>query len=113
MAMSDAEINELFEIMQSKFNPEKAAGIDTIVQFRLKDGDGGDDVNYYVHVHDSTADVSEGVSEEAGTTFIAGAEDYANIVHGRTNAMQAFMQGKLTVKGDMGLAMKLQGVFGL
>jgi putative sterol carrier protein len=35
-----------------------------------------------------------------------------NIVSGKMNAQMAFMSGKLKIKGDMGLAMKLQKVIG-
>jgi putative sterol carrier protein len=33
-----------------------------------------------------------------------------NIASGKMNPTAAFMQGKLKVKGDMSLAMKLQGL---
>ena len=35
-----------------------------------------------------------------------------NIVAGKMNPQMAFMSGKLKIKGDMGLAMKLQKVIG-
>jgi putative sterol carrier protein len=110
MALTQADINDMYDKMKADFNPDKADGLNTVVQFLLT---GDTEVQYYVHIHDQTADITEGQSDDATTTFIANAQDYADIVYGRTNAMQSFMQGKLKVKGDMGLAMKLQSVFGL
>lgn len=38
--------------------------------------------------------------------------DFLNMLFGKINGMTAFMTGKLKVKGNMGLAMKLQEVLG-
>lgn len=108
--MNQSDIAELFQIMEKKFNTEKAMGVDAIIQFNLT---GDFEALYWVEIKDQNATLHEGQAESPKTTFIANAEDYANVVHGKTNAMQAFMQGKLKVKGDMGLAMKLQSIFGL
>ena len=39
-------------------------------------------------------------------------EDMEELLAGKLNPMTAFMFGKLKVKGDMGVAMKLQGFLG-
>ena len=44
-------------------------------------------------------------------TITASSEDWLSIVNGRLNPQMAFMTGKLKVKGDMGLAMRLQSIF--
>src|SRR5207248_1826036 len=48
--------------------------------------------------------------QSPNTTLIASTDDWMNIATGKLNPVQAFMQQKLKVKGDMGLAMKLQGL---
>ena len=50
--------------------------------------------------------VREG-DEEADVTLTAAAEVFQGIMAGEMNATMAFMTGKLTVDGNMGLAMKL------
>lgn len=47
--------------------------------------------------------------EDADVTLNADADTFAGILSGDVNATAAFMTGKLTVDGDMGLAMKLGG----
>ena len=41
---------------------------------------------------------------------VAKAEDWVAIATGKMNATSAFMQGKIKVKGDMSMAMKLQSL---
>lgn len=49
---------------------------------------------------------------EADVTLTATAETFQAILEGEMNPTSAFMTGKLSVDGDMGLAMKLGSVLG-
>jgi len=56
---------------------------------------------------------SEGVriaADPADVTLTATAEVFEDILAGTQNPTSAFMSGKLSVEGDMGLAMRLAGV---
>lgn len=48
--------------------------------------------------------------EEADVTMSADADTFQEIFDGELNPTSAFMTGKLTIDGDMGLAMKLAAV---
>lgn len=48
--------------------------------------------------------------EEADVTLTADVETFQAILSGELNPTGAFMSGKLTVDGDMGMAMKLGSV---
>lgn len=48
--------------------------------------------------------------EEAEVTMTADADTFQSILEGDLNATAAFMSGKLSVDGDMGVAMKLGAV---
>ncbi len=47
---------------------------------------------------------------EADTTIITSVETLAKLKNGDLNPMMAVMGGKVKIKGDMGLAMKLQSL---
>jgi putative sterol carrier protein len=51
--------------------------------------------------------VSDGAGKNADTTISVTLEDFEKMVKGELDGTSAFMQGKLRVAGDMGLAMKL------
>ncbi len=48
--------------------------------------------------------------DDADVTLSASAETFQAILEGEQNPTTAFMTGKLSVDGDMGMAMKLAGV---
>ena len=48
--------------------------------------------------------------DEADVTMTADAETFQSILEGELNPTAAFMTGKLSVDGDMGMAMKLGAV---
>ncbi|MFC7292485.1 SCP2 sterol-binding domain-containing protein [Hirschia litorea] len=48
---------------------------------------------------------------DADATISVDFEDFKKLAQGQMDPMMAFMQGKLKVAGDMGVAMKLQGLF--
>jgi putative sterol carrier protein len=103
-------VQEIFENLDEGFQPDKAEGVDAIFQFDLT-GDNG--AKYWVKVQDKQAEVNEGEHDAPTMVLTSSADDYIAIVNGELAPMTAFMQGRVRVKGDMGLAMKLQAMFGL
>ena len=50
--------------------------------------------------------------DEADVTLTADAETFEAILEGDLDPTSAFMSGKLSVDGDMGMAMKLGSILG-
>jgi putative sterol carrier protein len=61
---------------------------------------------------DGTGDsnVVSASDEEADTVIITSMENFMKLKSGDLNPMMAVMTGKVKIKGDMGLAMKLQSL---
>jgi putative sterol carrier protein len=90
------------------FQPEKAAGINAKVQFHITGNQGGD---WVATIQNQKLSVDQGTTPNPNLTLSADTQDIFNVVSGKLNPMQAFMQGKVQVKGDMGLAMRLMDLF--
>jgi putative sterol carrier protein len=102
-------INEVFASMSSRVNQDAIAGVNAVVQFDLSGAGGG---TWHGTIANNTFTVAEGPATNPIMTVMAEAADYLAIANGELSAMQAFMQGKVKVKGDLGFAMKFQGMFG-
>ena len=59
-----------------------------------------------------TTNIVSASDAEADCTIKVSTPDLHALINGQLNAMSAFMGGKITVDGDMGVAMKLQELFG-
>jgi acyl-CoA dehydrogenase len=57
-----------------------------------------------------TSNVVSNNDEEAGCTISTDTETFMALKSGELNPMMAVMSGKVKIKGDMGLAMKLQSL---
>jgi putative sterol carrier protein len=102
-------VKELFDDMPSKFNSDAAQGLTAVYQFDIT-GDGGG--KWYAAVESGTLSVVEGEHESPSLTITMGAQDYIDMGTGKLNGQMAFMTGKLKVKGDLSLAMKMKSIFG-
>jgi len=106
--MADPTISEFMSRMAAAFVPEKAVGLDAIIQFKLT---GVQAAEWYVTIKDGKCTVTQGIAPAAKLTVTADSGDFVKIFTGQLDGMQAFMQGKLKLAGDMSLAMKLLGLF--
>ena len=109
--MSDVQVSpqEVFDRMPEALIPEKAGATKAMIQFDLSGDQGG---KWWVKIHDGKAESGKGDAPEAAQlTLLADAADYVKISLGQLDGTAAFMQGKLKIKGDMGLAIKMQTLF--
>ena len=104
------DASEAFAAIHERFDANKAAGVDGSIQLDLA-GEGGG--KWALMIANGVCEVIEGGVESPTTTLSMSAENFADMVNGNLNAMAAFMQGKIKLQGDMGLAMKFQTIFNI
>lgn len=101
--------SEAFAAITKELDPAQTAGSSGSIQFDLS-GEGGG--QWTLALADGSFEVLEGGVESPTTTLSMTADDYVSMMNGELNAMAAFMQGKIKMQGDMGLALKLQSFLG-
>ena len=106
--MADATISEFISRMTTGFIPEKAAGIDALIQLKLSGAQAGE---WFITVKDKSCTIQPGAVEGARLTVSTDSESFMKIFTGQMDAMQAYMQGKIKITGDLSLALKLLGLF--
>ena len=102
--------SEAFTNMGQRFDAGKAAGVSGSIQFDLT-GEGGG--KWGVKIGGGTYELIEGGVPSPTTTLTMSTSDFLSMVNGTLNAMAAFMQGRIKLQGDMGLAMRFQTMFGI
>ena len=102
-AVSPKEFFE--EVLPKRFKPEKAAGIDVVVQVDINGANGG---SWAVTIRDQKITVEEGVDAAPKLSLKMAEKDYMDLVNGKLSPEKAFFTGKVQFKGDIGLALKLR-----
>src|ERR1051326_337313 len=109
--MSEVQMtpDQIVEAMPNYLIPEKAGSTKATIQFDLSGEQAG---KWWIKIHDGRAEAGKGDAPERGNlTLLADSNDWVKIMSGQMDGTAAFMQGKLKVKGDMGLAIKMQSLF--
>lgn len=101
-------IADLMSKMPGAFMPEKAGPIDAVIQFKFTGTEPGE---WFATIKDGVCTTEKGLHTSPKMTLTADSSDYVKIFTGELDGMQAFMQGKLKLAGDLNLAMKLTQMF--
>ncbi|WP_026909323.1 SCP2 sterol-binding domain-containing protein [Paucisalibacillus globulus] len=89
------------------YDPAATKGKEGIYQFNLLGDDGG---VFQMIIEPEEARAIKGEEKDPSVVLTLAADDFKSLVAGSLNPTAAFMSGKLKIKGNMGLALKLQTV---
>ncbi len=106
--MAEVTVQELINRMPRALIPEKANGVNAVIQYHLSGNEGGE---WIVSIKDGQCTVQQGTTPSPNMTLTADAQDYKDVITGKLNPMTAFMTGKVRLAGDLNLAMKLTSFF--
>jgi putative sterol carrier protein len=105
-----ATVKEVFDQMSSRFRPDKATGTNAVIQYDITGQGGG---TWHTVIKDGACTVKEGAGPTPSLTLSMSTQDWLDMASGKQSGQMLFMSGKLKLKGDMGLAMKLGSLFQL
>jgi putative sterol carrier protein len=103
-------VQETFAAMPGRFRPDKASGTSATIQYDVS-GEGGG--TWHAIIKDGACTVNQGAATTPNLTLQISAQDWLDMLSGKQSGQMLFMSGKLKVKGDMGLAMKLGSMFAM
>ncbi len=106
--MAHPDIAELISNLPGSFQADAAGDLDIVLQFNLTGEKAGE---FHAVIKDGKCTAVEGKHDSPTTSFTAEGTDWLDVIAGKSDGTSLFMQGKLSVEGDMGLAMRLQTLF--
>ncbi len=101
-------VDESFVTMQSIFNPSAAAGLNKTFQWDISGEQAG---KWALKIANQTCELVRGEAENPSITLIMKDADWLAIAEGKLDPMNAFATGKVKIKGDMMLAMRVPNLF--
>ena len=96
---------EFFEELKTKVDPSRTAGRRASYRFDVA-GAG----SWHVDIDDGDVQITES-DADADCVIETSEENFMRIVRGQQSPTTAYMMGKVKVKGDVGLAMRLRDLF--
>lgn len=108
-AGTERVLNRIFDEMQRAFLPQRAPGVSAEIQWVVTDQ--GQEHPYRMAIAGGTCSTAPGRTEHPKATLHMDTVAFAKLVTGRREGVQLWMLKKLQVKGDVMLAVRLNGYF--
>ncbi|NP_001083285.1 hydroxysteroid dehydrogenase-like protein 2 isoform X1 [Xenopus laevis] len=103
-------LQETFKAIERSVNEEAVKSTQGIYQFVLSGEESG---NWFLDLKNDKGGVGKGEpSTKADVVMSMDSGDFIKMFAGKMKPTMAFMSGKLKIKGDMGLALKLEKILG-
>ncbi len=102
-------LDEIFQGMQERFQPDKASGVDATIQWQISDGE--EEKPYAITIKDGTFSWEAGQVESPSVTLSTDADSFTALMTGKAQGPALYMAGKLRIQGDLMLAQRMGSFF--
>ena len=107
MSLTPKEIFEEKIISHLKENPDLCKDMQATYQFDISGDQGG---HWHITLNGAENHVKEGSAQDPSCIIAISDKDFVSLVEGTLKPQFAFMTGKLKVRGDLSLALKLGSI---
>jgi 3-hydroxyacyl-CoA dehydrogenase/3a,7a,12a-trihydroxy-5b-cholest-24-enoyl-CoA hydratase len=94
--------------MPSAFIPDRAEGIESVIQCHLTGEEASD---WVIAIKEKACTVTPGQASSPNLILTVDSQDYKDLIFGRLDPTVLFMKGKLKLEGNLPLAMSLVNLF--
>jgi putative sterol carrier protein len=102
---------EVFKRMPEHFDPERAAGVSAIVEWRILERDDGGHDAFHLIIEDGRCRLQQGPAERPVVTYEIAPVDFIRLVTGSASGPKLFLFGRLKISGNLLLAARMQTFF--
>ena len=102
-------LDGMFQSMQQNFLPEKAQGVDAVIQYVVTDE--GREYAYTLAIKDGKCNLKKEKAAAAKVTLSLDLVSFLRLIGGAADGVQLFMSGKLGVSGDMFFSQRIASFF--
>ncbi len=102
--------DEILTSMPEQFDAEAARGLNVVVQFHLGGPEGG---THHVVIRDGTIEVARGAHQKPTMSLTLEGADFVALATGELRPQLAFMNRRIQIAGDVGMASELLALLGI
>jgi putative sterol carrier protein len=102
-------IKSYVELMKLGFNNDAAKGLAAKIQFNFS---GENEGGCFLAINDGAINARQGAASEPDLTVNSPFEVWMDILTGKADGQQMFLEQKYTVEGDLALLMRMEQLFG-
>jgi putative sterol carrier protein len=105
----DPVLDGMFQAMQEHFLPDKAQGVDAVIQYLVTDE--GREYAYTLAIKEGQCVLRKEKTGDAKVTLSMDLVSFLKLMCGAADGMTLYMSGKLGVAGDLFFSQRIAGFF--
>jgi len=112
-ANRDQLLGEIFRRMPDRFDPERARGVDAVIEWRILDRPGGGHDSFRIVIEGGACRLEQRATADAAVTYEIAPVDFVKLVTGNASGPKLFLFGRLKIRGNLLLAARMQTFFSI
>ncbi len=103
-------LGEIFRRMPEQFAPERAEGVDAVVEWEIT-SPGGDSDTWQLTIRDGRCTCTRGGEADPDVSYRVGPVDFVKLITGVEAGPKMFVFGRLRIRGNLMLAARMESWF--